>query len=374
MIDLYLGSIALRALAAGWLIACGLLCSIRLARWLVPEADAVLRWSTIFSVGTWLSTIGFHALFALHAFQLGFALLAGSVALMIAIVASPAHDPLGRLLRRERRAIGAIARSVRRGRYFAIWCVFGVFAAPLALRAFVIPPLGWDTLTYHAPRAAQWVQAHRFTFDQGVGSYDFYRHFFSGGEVLMAWAMLPFHSDLLANLASVAQWIGVGLSSWALARAIGLKEPFASTSAAMIMFAPTMQSEVNSGYVELPLDAALLQGIALALHCLRRPRIGAVVACAMALGVATGIKLPAAPPAAIFALLVAFRLVRAHELTPARRSIALGLCALVVLAPAAPWMLRAWIDTGYPLSPLPIDLLGHKLGVASAMVRWYGER
>jgi hypothetical protein len=363
----------LRALAAAWLIACTLLCALRITRWLLPQCGVPMRWSSIFCVGMWLSTAGFHALRSLSAFRLSWALLACSALTLGVALARPQHAPLAWTLRREWRALRAVARCVQRGRY-PLWTVFGGFGALLAIRALVIPPLGWDTLTYHAPRAAQWVQSGRFTFDDGVGSYNFYRHFFSGGEVLLAWAMLPFHSDLLANLASVAEWIGVGLASWALARAIGLKEPFASTSAAVVMFAPTLQLEVNSGYVELPLNAALLHGIAIGLACLRRPKIGAVVLCAMSLGVAAGIKLPGAPPAAIFAGLVSLRWLATRSIAWKPKLLTLAASAFVALVPAAPWMLRAFQDTGYPLSPLPVRVLGHTLGVASSAMHWYGER
>jgi hypothetical protein len=366
-------STSLRALAALWLVACTLFCALRLTRWLLPRSGVALRWSSIVSVGLWLSTAGFHALRGLHAFRLPWALLACTALMLVACFAWPERAPLAWVVQRELRALRAVARCVRRGPY-PLWSVFAGFGALLAMRALVIPPLGWDTVTYHAPRAAQWVQSGRFTFDDGVGAYNYYRHFFSGGEVLMAWAMLPFHSDLLANLASVCEWCGVGLASWALARALGLKEPFASTSAAVVMFAPTLQLEVNSGYVEVALNCALLHGIAIGLVCLRRPSPGAVVLCAMSLGVAAGIKLPGALPAAIFALLVSLGLLLGRGFGWKSKLWTLAASACVALVPAAPFMLRAYRDTGYPLSPLPIRLFGHALGVAGPAMRWYGER
>jgi hypothetical protein len=364
---------ALRSLAAAWLIAGVLFCSMRVTRWLLPRSGAPLRWSSIFAVGMWLSTAGFHALLSLRAFNLLWALLASAGLLLGAVYALPKQAPLAWTVRRELRAACAVGRCVRRAAY-PTWVLFASFAGLLAIRAFVIPPLGWDTLTYHGPRAVQWLQSNRFTFDDGVGSYNFYRHFFSGGEVFMAWAMLPFHSDLLVNLASVAEWLGVGLASWALARELGLPEPFASSSAAVVMFIPTLQLEVNSGYVELPLNAALLQGVALALLCLRRASPGATLLCAMSLGVAAGIKLPGIPPAAIFAGLVAIALLHSRAVARKPKLATLAASAVVASIPAAPWMLRAWRDTGYPLSPLPVHVFGHMLGVASSMLAWYAKR
>jgi hypothetical protein len=366
--------LALRGLAAAFLVACTALVTLRVTRWLVPQAGLPLRWSSAFSVGMWLSAVGFHALRELHAFKLGWAVAACGALLALALRVAPERMPLAYCVRRELRAWRAFARLLRRSRWLPLWAVFGCFALLLGLRGFVIPPLGWDTLTYHGPRAAQWVASGRFTFDPGVGGFDFYRHFFAGGEVLSAWAMLPFHSDLFANLASFVQWIGLGLSAWALARALGLREPFASTSAGMLMFVPTLQLEVNSGYVELALNAALLHGIAAAISCMRRPTLGLCLAAALSLGVAVGIKLPGAPPAAIVAVLLWLRLLPGRALDLRRKSIGLGASALLALLPAAPWMIRAFRDTGYPLSPMPAKLFGVTLGVASHMVRWYGDR
>ncbi|HKU41756.1 MAG TPA: hypothetical protein VJR89_26545, partial [Polyangiales bacterium] len=325
-------SSALGGLAAVWLVGCAWGVSVCAARWLAPQAGLPLRWSITFSAGMWISTVGFHALRELQAFQIGWALLACTALLGVSL-----RVGLLRALRLELRALRAFLCLLRRSRERALWVIASVFGALLFVRGFVIPPLGWDTITYHGPRAAQWIATGRFTFEPGVGAFDFYRHFFAGGEVLSAWAMLPFHSDLLANLASFVQWIGLGLGAWAVARAIGLREPFASTSAAVLMFVPTLQLEVNSGYVEIALNGALLQGIAAALQCMRRPQLGLAIAAALSLGVAVGIKLPGAPPAAIVAGLLWLRLLPARALDVRQKLIGLGASLCAALLPAAPW-------------------------------------
>lgn len=365
---------AFRALAAAWLIFCASLAALRAARLLLPCSGLALRWSGAWCCGMWLSTIGFHLLRSVHGFAIGWALLASTALLAVTILVRRDAWPLAICVWREVHAAGALGRRIRAGRYAFFWAIFAAGGVLLALRSLIIPPLGWDTLTYHGPRAAQWVQTGKFTFDAGTGSYDFYRHFFAGAEVLMAWAMLPFHSDVFVNLASVVQWIGLGLSAWALARAIGLREPFASTSAAVIMFTPVLQLEVSSGYVELALNAALLHGIAVALVCLRRPSAGALVMCAVALGVATGIKLPGAPPAAIVAAVLLVRVLATRRLAIRDKLSALGVSAVVAVLPAGPWLARAYRDTDYPLSPMPAQLFGMTLGVASPMLRWYAHR
>jgi len=356
------------ALASVVLVSCTLICASKLSRALLPVAGLPLRLCALSSVGLWCASVGFHVLRSLHAFKLGFALLACVGLSWLCQRYLPGR------LRPELRAWRRVIRLGSARRYVWLNACFAAFALLLALRALLIPPLGWDTLTYHGPRAVQWLQTGQFTFDDGVGAYNFYRHFMSGGEVFSAWAMLPFRSDLLVNLASVAQWLALFVASWALARALGLREPYAATGAGVVMFLPAVQLEVSSGYVELALNASLLSGIALAVHCLRRPSVGAALLCAMALGVAASIKLPGVPPAAVVALGLAVRLLFTRRLGARDKLRAAAISCCMALLPPAPFLLRAYLDTGYPLSPLPVRVFGQTLGVASEMIRWYQER
>jgi hypothetical protein len=366
--------IALRSLAAIWLCACTLAISLRAAHWLLPGVGVPLRWSSVFGIGMWLATVGFHLLRSLGLFKLQYALIACSGLLAITLFAAPGRVPLAAALRHERRALRRVFQLFRRGRYNLWTGCFISFAALLALRSLIIPPLGWDTLTYHGPRAALWLQTGQFTYDPGPGPYSVYRHLFSGGEVFAAWAMLPFRSDLLVNLATTAQWIGLGLASWALARALGLREPYAAASASVVMFAPTVQLEVGSGYVDVVLNTALLHGIALAVHCLRRLSAPACVVAAMSIGVAAGIKLTGAPPGVIVASMLVLRLLSARGLAWMHKLGYLLLSCLCALIPVAPWTMAAWRETGYPLSPFPVQIWGFKLGLADPALQWYQER
>jgi hypothetical protein len=366
--------IALCSLAAFWLCACTLAISLRLTRWLVPGVGLALRWSSCCGIGMWLATVGFHVLRSLDAFTLPAALLICALLLGVTQYAFPARPTLIWAVRRECRALRRVGRLFRRSEHRLVLGLFAGIGALLALRSLLIPPLGWDGLTYHGPRAALWLQSSQLTFDPGPGPYSVYRHFFAGGELLMAWAMLPFHSDLFANLALVVQWIGLGLATWALARAMGLREPAGWTSAVVVMFVPTVQFELGSGYVELALNAALLLGVALAIHGLRRFSAKLCVVAAMAIGVAVGIKLTAAPPAAIIASILVLRLLTQRDFSWSRRLGYLAVSSACALLPALPWLLSAWRDTGYPLSPMPVSIFGFELGVASPALRWLQTR
>jgi hypothetical protein len=364
----------LRAVAALWLIVCTLVFSVRLVRVALPRMTLPLRWASIMGAGTFTATMGFHALRGLKLFNLPAALVCCTALGAGAVFVKPALAPWSWALAREWRALVAVTRLFARGKYGLVSALFAGYLLLIAARSLIVPPVGWDTITYHGPRMVQWLQSGQFTFDPGPGPHNFYRHFISGGEVLMTWALLPFHTDLLANLTSIVQWLGVGSAAWGLARALGVREPFAASSAGLTMFLPVLAFEMNTGYVEAPLNLALLLGIALSVWCMRRPSGATAVAAAMALGVAAGIKLPGAPPGVVVLTVLLVRILFVRRYKVAARLGVVALSCVAFALPLLPWAYQAYAETGYPLSPMPIKVFGMTLGVVSPAMQWYQER
>src|SRR5262249_51892829 len=88
----------------------------------------------------------------------------------------------------------------------------------------------------------------------------------------------------------------------------------------------------------------------------------ALVLAGIAFGLACGNKIIALP-------IAAFALALTGAVGIARRRVAtVGAAFALCAAFAAPWMVYNWIDTGYPLSPMPVTVLGIKLGQESAAI------
>jgi hypothetical protein len=379
---------ALRAAAALWMIACTLAAAWRIGFAVVGTRGLALRWTAVWLSGMWLATAGFHLLLPWGGFKLPVALAACTLLGLGAGFLPPGKAALAAAAAVDARALRRLRQAYRASPYRAYVFLFIVLGAPLVVRTLVIPPLAWDSLTYHNVRAALWVQSGQYTFDRAPGPWTGFRHVFAGSEVLTAWAMLPFHGDLFAGLVSALQWIGVGLGGYAYARELGLREPYASTAAGAGMFIPTLELLVGSGYTEPALLAALLGSFALTLRFLYRPD-GRVACLALAgCGLTAGIKLTGAPPAllavglvVLFGSVGSVGVIRIRAWRPgvpgalgARRRlgwIALGcLCALV---PVVPWMVRCYRETGY-LVTLPVQVLGMKLGASDPSAAWFLHR
>jgi hypothetical protein len=354
--------VALRAVAAVVLIVSALLAAHAAGWWLVGARRVPLRLGATLAAGMWISTIAFVALRPLGLFKIGVAAPLGLLVALAVLRLPATRERLALDARVMRRVWRAHLRSRQRGSTTVLLSLAAVFC----LRALLLPPLGWDSITYHGVRAALWLQTGQITFDPAPSTWSIHRNYFAGAEVLFAWAMLPFHSDLLFGLSTAAQWLAVAAGMWALARALELPEPLAGTCAQAALFISPLPLLVASGYVEPALYACLLVGLAAGVEYLRRPCGRLLVLAGAALGLAVGMKPTAAGPAGVMALVLLLRAVGRRE------DRAWLVAALAVMAaPILPWTWQAYRDTGHPLSPLPLRVLGLTLGVADPAMQWY---
>jgi hypothetical protein len=252
-----------------------------------------------------------------------------------------------------------------------VWILaFAAAASPALLRALFLPPLGWDTLTYHAVKAGMWVQNSGADSMVGTGPWGYYRNMLAGGEIFTAWAMLPLRADTLTGAFEVLQWLALGLAVMALARQLRVREPFASTAAGFVLALPTVHLLPGSGYIELGLLLALASGLVLFLSGIAG-RPGLLALAGAALGVSAAAKLPMVPLCGGLALLLAARVL--FKGTPrARAAASAGLLAFAVAL--VPWLLLAHARAGSFFSPLPIQIGGWVLGEGTPEVRWMLER
>ncbi|MGE3179032.1 MAG: hypothetical protein AB7O32_16295 [Vicinamibacterales bacterium] len=335
---------------------------------IAPGADTPTRWVTAGAILGWGLTALFHLLSAFGAFALPAA--AFSILAIAAATIAPDRARTAASIRRDLRYARRAWARLRRSPSLPIVVAFFVCAAQQPLRALILPPLGWDTLTYHSVKAASWVQqGHAYAMD-GPGPWAYYQHMLAGAEVFVAWAMLPMHADTLVQLVDIAAWLFMGLAVIVLARRLGAREPFGSTAAGFVMAIPTVRLMMGSVYVEPTLLASLAAGLALAASASAR-RPGLLVVAGGILGVSAATKLPMLPVTAVPLVIVCvFVIVRAW---PRARLSAVGAIAAFAIA-LAPWLLRAWMATGAPLSPLPVTIAGVELGKAPPELAWYMDR
>jgi hypothetical protein len=228
-------------------------------------------------------------------------------------------------------------------------------------RALVMPPIAWDSLTYHLTIPAMWVQHGGYWQWSAPDAFGDYSRFPGNGELFGAFLLLPFHGDLLVNLFGLPFLLLAGAAVQALATELGASRRTAGLAAALWMFSPPAFAYVTTQYVDLPMAAETLGGWLFVVRFLRTRAVADAVLAGAAFGLAVGTKHLALVPAAIAGLLGVCLLLRFRGRVA--RGIWLGMLAAAVVG--VPWYLRNWIETGNPVYPFPVALGGQLLFAGS---------
>jgi len=368
-----LGDTVLVSTVLGLVAACALGLSLSVAAYvaawsLCARVDTLTRWATTAVVLAGICTAIFHLLAWENAFTLAPVLALGLAVSATALVSSGGPARTSARLSRDRLFIRRLASHARRSPYRWVALLLLLGPLPAIARAFVLPPLGWDALTYHSVKAAMWVQHGGGAVMNGPGPWAYYRNMPGGAEVLQAWTMLPTSSDAFTTSLDVLEWLAVGLGVILLARRLGAKEPMPSIAAAFVLSIPPLRLMLGSAYSEPLLLSTLFIGLALLLSAERAK--GALVAGSLALGLSASAKVSVLPVTAV-ALLIAL----AHWTMVQRGDKRTALAALVAYAvPVLPWFAVNAVTTGLPLSPFDVRIGHFALGISPPEYRWFIDR
>jgi len=226
------------------------------------------------------------------------------------------------------------------------------------LRGFVMPPLGWDALTYHFIKAGRWVQFGAMYTEKAPDAWAYYEYFPAGGDIFWAWCMLPFHGDSFTGPAGSLQWLTVLVAAYALGRQCLLPPLYALWASILIGFSPSSMNFITAGYIENVGLACFLSATAFTVYGIRTRGVqqSAAVMTFIACGLMCGLKISFAPVSVLLALAGTFVLIFSSR-NKLRAVVSLiGSIALSCLP--CWWYLRAYLHTGNPAYPLPLRIPG----------------
>lgn len=357
-----------RSVSAFVLLAAAVALSAVCADALVGRSPVGVRLVAMVVSAFAIATLSFHLLRAFGQFN-----SAAATAVAIAAVAGcrhPARRSLTRLVRQVRTIRCRVRALGRASSWVGVISLLSVGAA-IVMRALLVPPLGWDTLTYHGVKTALWVQRDPGGLATLPGGWSIYQLYPGGAELLRAWVMLPFHGDFAVAAVDVVEWLALGLAVWCLCRLLQLTRRIGALAAIFVMLTPTVARLVGSGYSDLTVAFTMTAGVLFGtrfIHSRRGPDLLlAVVAFALAIGAKFSATLPATAAIGVLGVVA----------VGGRRVAVLRWAAGgLVLAGAlvAPWMLANVAATGYPLSPIPVAVLGTTLGKTNrAMSAYLGQ-
>jgi hypothetical protein len=213
--------------------------------------------------------------------------------------------------------------------------------------------LSTDTLWYHMPFAARFVQDHSITalhyFDsQGVTVF-----FPASSELFHSLGILLMGNDVLSPLLNTL-WLGLALlASWCIGRPLGVA-PVTLTGSAILFATPGLVATQPGGaYDDVAGLALILSAVALLINSQAlssRSQLAAWVMAAASVGLALGTKWTFIGPAAALTVGVAFLVARGKRI---RR---MGVWLVVLLLGGGFWYARNFIAVGNPVPPLHLKL------------------
>jgi hypothetical protein len=213
------------------------------------------------------------------------------------------------------------------------------------VREWISRPLqGVDTLTFHLPNVARWMesgslwQIDQFLPLQAQGYYP------NHGDLLLLWGLLPWHNDFFVRVPMVALLAAFGFALWAMGRELGAPPATRLAVAAGLCSLPILaNSTIRTAMPDVLLAFALACSGLFLLRYARTLRTSDLVLGGLGLGIALGTKWYGLP---VVVIVVGVVLV-------ARRSLRDGaILGGVATAAGGIWMVRNIVEVGNPFFPL----------------------
>ncbi|MFQ5414188.1 MAG: hypothetical protein ACE5E6_06990 [Phycisphaerae bacterium] len=274
---------------------------------------------------------------------------------------------------------GAAGRGagLRLGVWWVPVCVVGGMYGVFLLDAMTGYPSGYDALHYHLPSAVRWMQERAIRMVPGVA----FTAFPENGMIVPC--LLAFSKwERLMQLAHVPTGLAMGVTVFALVRALGVKPPGAAVGSCVALSIPMVVFQSFDGYIDLYAGAAWLAallGVMLATRAAdARSRQRLLVLAGLAAGVALGAKTTYLVMTAMLMVMVAGGAwlgpgrSRCLSATPVRHVLVFGLAAGVC---SCFWFVRAARATGNPVYPIEVQVAGHVVFPSDIDVSaWYPDR
>ena len=224
-----------------------------------------------------------------------------------------------------------------------------------------VPALGVDPLNFHLPSIARWLQTgsiwqiDQFLPGQAQGNYP------ANGNLFQLAAILPWLGDFLIRFVNLPLIAIAGLALVVAGRELGASLSTAALTAATALAIPASTLYVVNTVTPDPfMVATFAAGLAFLVRHARTAAVSDLVLAGIGLGLAFGSRWYGV--SCVVALLVAWLVCRLAGERDWRSVIAdFGRLAGVVALGGGFWLIRNWIESGNPLFPVEVDLLGISL-------------
>ena len=263
------------------------------------------------------------------------------------------------------RRLGARAAAVRLSSSARAQPLAAALAALAALAlawrvvlALVLPPYGYDALSFHLANVVSWLQAGRIETSPLNVCCAYYPQ---NGEVIATWpALLGGRQEYVDFVQIAAALVGAAAVA-GIARVARLPASGSWIAAALFVLTPVLLAQANTAYVDVTFTAAAVASFYLVLRFLEttgQERWGLLGAAGLATGLCVGTKPTGVEFGAVIILPLLVRAAARWRPTWREAGLVAVLFALPVVVLGASWYLHSWAATGSPFYPMTVKFLG----------------
>ncbi|TFH14663.1 MAG: hypothetical protein E4H02_09450, partial [Lentisphaerales bacterium] len=317
---------------------------------LFPNERTSVKFAAFGLLSAWLVVVVSTVLLVTHTFNRPAMV---GVSLIVAGIAWRLCRGYGGSPGRDYQHIRSFVADQATGPSCGMWCVVLFAVLFQVVRGLMLPPLAWDSFTYHMPLAGLWVQHGGYAPLPGTDACHYYNFFQHNGEAVFSWLMLPFSTDLLVNVGNMPFLFLGALSVYALGRELDVDRSAALLAAGLTISAPPFFAYVTTQYVDVQVLAEVLAGVFFLVRFCRKPRGREAILAFIGFGLAAGTKLISLQVMALAAL-VTFGVMLGRR-KPIRTIVGIlaGVC-LIGGACMATWYVRNWVLMGSPFYPFSL--------------------
>jgi hypothetical protein len=228
----------------------------------------------------------------------------------------------------------------------------GIVGILMSLRV----PSDPDSVQYHIPNAASWLQTHNLWHLPATNPGYFTNGYPSDGELITSWIIQPLHQAQWSAWPSLVYGIAILAGAALVSEELGASPVYGFLAATAVMLSPlSWTAQVDTAFTDWISLSGLIMAVGLVLHARTRLEWRWVLLAGAALGIAVGSKDTALLPGLLVIGLGVATLPRARRV----RGFLLMLGGVTALAGV--WFVRDAVQAGNPLYPEPIRLAGRTL-------------
>lgn len=231
-----------------------------------------------------------------------------------------------------------------------------------------LPPAGVDTLTFHLPNVARWMESGSlWQIDQFI-PLQVQGYYPNHGDVLILGTTLPWDNDFLLRIPMIALLAASAVALWAVGRELAAPGGTRLAVTAALLSLPIFAlSTISRALPDVMLVFGLAAALLFALRAQRSGRRSDLVLAGLGLGLALGTKWYGLPAAAIAAAAMGFAAYAATRTwrTAVEHAVIPGGLAL---ATGGIWMVRNVVEVGNPVFPAPLPGLDTPRDVVTEQV------